>query len=159
MSASALHVVKYGACRVTVYPYLAKIATALQSGLSLRYPVASYASLETLTIQGTPQVSLVMEDTTVRETIGNGRVIRTLRFEQVITVVTILRDAGDQSVSDVLLEELGEWQAAILKILCRDHLLIGGPLKVLDLPKPEAIAGGSIAGRIRLGLTFAFEAE
>ena len=112
-----------------------------------------------MTIQGTPQIAIVMEDTTVRETIGKGRQIKTVRFDQVITVVTILRDAGDQSVTDPLLEELGEWQAAILNILCRDTLLVGGPLRILDLPKPEAVAGGAIAGRIRLGLQFAFEAE
>ena len=144
---------------MTVYPYLSKISTALQNGLSLQWPVLNYANLETMTIQGTPQIAIVMEDTTVRETIGKGRQIKTVRFDQIITVVTILRDAGDQSVTDPLLEELGEWQAAILNILCRDTLLVGGPLRILDLPKPEAVAGGAIAGRIRLGLQFAFEAE
>lgn len=143
----------------TVYPYLSAITSALQRGLDLQWPILTYANLETLTIQGSPQIAVVMEDTTVRETIGNGRVIRTLRFDQGVTILTILRDASDQAVTETLLAELGEWQANILHIVCRDVLLIGGPLKVLDLPKPEAIAGGAIAGRIRLGLQFAFEAE
>jgi hypothetical protein len=143
----------------TVYPYLSAIATALQTGLRLQWPVLNYANLETLTIQGTPQIAIVMEDTTVRETISKGRQIKTVRLDQIITVMTILRDASDQSVTDSLLVELGEWQANVLQVLCRDVLSVGGPLRILDLPKPEAVAGGAIAGRIRLGLQFAFEAE
>lgn len=143
----------------TVYPYLSVIAEALQSGLDLTWPILTYATLETLTIQGSPQIAVVVEDTTVRETIASGRRISALRCEQILTILTVLRDASDQAVTETLLVELGEWQANILQILCRDVLGVGGPLKVLDLPKPEAIAGGAIAGRIRLGLQFAFEAE
>ena len=143
----------------TVYPYITAITNALQTGLSLQWPIQCYANLESVTIQGTPQVSLVMEETVVRDVIGRGRTISTLRMDQTLTILMILRNASDQSVTNTLLLDLGEWQANILHLLCRDVLMSGGPLKVIDLPKPEAIAGGAIAGRIRLGLQFAFEAE
>jgi hypothetical protein len=144
----------------TIYPYLTQLTTALQNGLDLGgYPVLVYASLESVSLQGTPTVALVMEDTVVREAIYQGRTTQTLRLAQDLTVVTILRDASDQSVTTPLLEVLGTWQANILNLLCRDVLQIGGPLRIIDLPKPEAIAGGAIAGRIRLGVQFSFEVE
>ncbi len=143
----------------TVYPYIIAITNALQTGLALQWPIQCYANLESVTIQGTPQVSLVMEETVVRDVIGRGRTISTLRMDQTLTILVILRNASDQSVTNTLLLDLGEWQANILHLLCRDVLMSGGPLKIIDLPKPEAIAGGAIAGRVRLGLQFAFEAE
>lgn len=143
----------------TTYPYLSRLTTALQTGLTLGFPILVYASLESISIQGTPTVALVMEDTSVREVIAQGRTTQTLRLSQELSVVTILRDASDQNVTTPLLETLGEWQANILNILCRDVLQVGGPLRIINLPKPEAIAGGAIAGRIRLGIQFSFEVE
>lgn len=144
---------------MTLYPYLDSLITTLTSGLKLEFPIVAYANLEQVTIQGAPMVCLIADDTRIMETIKNVRSIKALRLYQEWTVMTILRDAGDQKVTNVLLKQLGEWQATILNLLCRELLTVGGPLQVIDLPKPESIDGGAIAGRIRLGVNFVLNAE
>lgn len=143
----------------TLYPYLDALVNALQTQLSLAYPVIAYANLESVSIQGTPCVALVAEESTVMDMIGGARKIKTIRFQQYWTVVVVLKDAGDQEVTAPLLRELGEWQASILSVLCNNVIEIGGPIKFLELQKPEVIAGGAIAGRLRFGIQFGFNAE
>lgn len=142
----------------TLYPYLDKLVTALGT-LKLTTPVEAFASLAAVNIQGSPQVSLVAGETSIKQTIGQGRVLQSFHLVQEWTVAIILRDAGDQKVSAALLRELGIWQARVLNVLMQDVLGVGGPINLLEIPQPEAIAGGAIAGRIRLGIQFVFNAE
>ena len=142
----------------TLYPYLDKLVLALET-LGLETPVEAFASLKSISIQGSPQVSLVAGDTTVKQTIGSGRVIQSWNMVQEWTVATILRDSSDQRVTSPLLAELGMWQARVLKVLMRDVIGVGGPIHLIEIPEPEAIAGGAIAGRIKLGIQFVFNSE
>jgi hypothetical protein len=142
----------------TIYPYLDKLVLALET-LDIETPVKAFASLKSINIQGSPQVSLVAGETTVKQTIGSGRSIQSWHMVQEWTVVVILRDAGDQSVTSSLLAELGTWKARVLKILMRDVIGVGGPIHLVEIPEPEAIAGGAIAGRIKLGIQFVFNSE
>ena len=105
------------AASTTTYPYLSTLTDALEKGLTLDYPVQAYASLESLSIQGTPLVALVIEDTPILDAIANGRKVREWRCLQNLTIVVVLRQAGDQAVTAELITTLGEWQAAILSIL------------------------------------------
>jgi hypothetical protein len=142
----------------TIYPHLEALVTALK-GLKLVTPVEAYASLAAINIQGSPQVALVAGETTIKQKIGQGRTIASLHMQQEWQVVVILRDAGDQKVTAPLLNELGVWQAKVLNILCKEIFTTGGPINLLDIPQPESIAGGAIAGRIRLGIQFVFTSE
>ena len=142
----------------TLYPYLDKLVLALET-LGLETPVEAFASLKSISIQGSPQVSLVAGDTTVKQTIGSGRVIQSWNMVQEWTVATILRDSSDQRVTSPLLAELGMWQARVLKVLMRDVIGVGGPIHLIEIPEPEAIAGGALAGRIKLGIQFVFTSE
>jgi len=142
----------------TIYPHLEALVTALK-GLKLVTPIEAYASLAAINIQGSPQVALVAGETTIKQKIGQGRTIASLHMQQEWQVVVILRDAGDQKVTAPLLNELGVWQAKVLNVLCKDVIQVGGPINFLDIPQPESIAGGAIAGRIRLGIQFVFTSE
>lgn len=142
----------------TIYPHLDKLLLALET-LGLETPVEAFASLKSISIQGSPQVSLVAGDTTVKQTIGSGRVIRSWNMFQEWTVAIILRDSSDQRVTSPLLAELGTWQARVLNVLMRDVIGVGGPIHLIEIPEPEAIAGGALAGRIKLGIQFVFTSE
>ena len=142
----------------TLYPYLDKLVLALET-LDLATPVDAFASLKSISIQGSPQVSLVAGETTVKQTIGSGRVIQSWNMIQEWTVATILRDSSDQRVTSPLLAELGTWQARVLNVLMRDVIGVGGPIHLIEIPEPEAIAGGALAGRIKLGIQFVFTSE
>jgi hypothetical protein len=144
---------------MTIYPHLDKLMTALNTGLSLDYPVMAYAALDQVSIQGTPSVCLVPEDAQVAEMIKSGRTIAAMRIQQEWLILTVLRDAGDQKVTAPLITQLGEWQARILQILMKDILSVGGPIRILDMPKADAIEGGAIAGKIRIGTQFVVNAE
>ncbi len=142
----------------TIYPHLDKLLLALET-LGLETPVEAFASLKSISIQGSPQVSLVAGDTTVKQTIGSGRVIQSWNMIQEWTVAIILRDSSDQRVTSPLLAELGTWQARVLNVLMRDVIGVGGPIHLIEIPEPEAIAGGALAGRIKLGIQFVFTSE
>lgn len=142
----------------TIYPHLDKLLLALET-LGLETPVEAFASLKSISIQGSPQVSLVAGDTTVKQTIGSGRVIQSWNMVQEWTVAIILRDSSDQRVTSPLLAELGTWQARVLNALMRDVIGVGGPIHLIEIPEPEAIAGGALAGRIKLGIQFVFTSE
>ena len=142
----------------TLYPHLDKLLLALET-LGLETPVEAFASLKSISIQGSPQVSLVAGDTTVKQTIGSGRVIQSWNMDQEWTVAIILRDSSDQRVTSPLLAELGTWQARVLNVLMRDVIGVGGPIHLIEIPEPEAIAGGALAGRIKLGIQFVFTSE
>ena len=142
----------------TIYPHLEALVTALKK-LKLVTPVEAYASLAAINIQGSPQVALVAGETSIKQKIGQGRTIDSLHMQQEWQVIVILRDAGDQKVTAPLLNELGAWQAKVLNILCKEIFTTGGPINLLDIPQPESIAGGAIAGRIRLGIQFVFTSE
>lgn len=142
----------------TIYPHLDKLLLALET-LGLETPVEAFASLKSISIQGSPQVSLVAGETTVKQTIGSGRVIQSWNMVQEWTVAIILRDSSDQRVTSPLLAELGTWQARVLNVLMRDVIGVGGPIHLIEIPEPEAIAGGALAGRIKLGIQFVFTSE
>lgn len=142
----------------TLYPHLDKLLLALET-LGLETPVEAFASLKSINIQGSPQVSLVAGDTTVKQTIGSCRVIQSWNMVQEWTVAIILRDSSDQRVTSPLLAELGTWQARVLNVLMRDVIGVGGPIHLIEIPEPEAIAGGALAGRIKLGIQFVFTSE
>ncbi len=142
----------------TIYPHLDKLLLALET-LGLETPVEAFASLKSISIQGSPQVSLVAGDTTVKQTIGSGRVIQSWNMVQEWTVAIILRDSSDQRVTSPMLAELGMWQARVLNVLMRDVIGVGGPIHLIEIPEPEAIAGGALAGRIKLGIQFVFTSE
>lgn len=149
----------YQSAQPTLYPYLDDLINALQTELELAYPVLAYATLETVSIQGTPTICLVAEDTTILDGIQSARRLQNIRVQQVWTILIVLRDAGDQQITTPLLRELGEWQANVLRILGRQAIPSGGPLNLIDCPKPEAIAGGAIAGRIRFQCQFVLNLE
>lgn len=142
---------------MTTTPHLSVLLEALTKGLDV--PVTAYANLEQVTIQSAPSVFLITEDLSVLETIKNVRAITSFRMRQEWLILTVLRDASDQSVTAPLITQLGEWQARILRILMTDVLIVGGPVQVLDCPKSEPIAGGAIAGKIRVATQFVFNAE
>ena len=142
----------------TIYPHLDKLLLALET-LGLETPVEAFASLKSISIQGSPQVSLVAGETTVKQTIGSGRVIQSWNMIQEWTVAIILRDSSDQRVTSPLLAELGTWQARVLNVLMRDVIGVGGPIHLIEIPEPEAIAGGALAGRIKIGIQFVFTSE
>lgn len=142
----------------TIYPHLDKLLLALET-LGLETPVEAFASLKSISIQGSPQVSLVAGETTVKQTIGSGRVIQSWNMFQEWTVAIILRDSSDQRVTSPLLAELGTWQARVLNVLMRDVIGVGGPIHLIEIPEPEAIAGGALAGRIKIGIQFVFTSE
>ena len=142
---------------MTTTPHLSVLLEALTKGLDV--PVTAYANLEQVTIQSAPSVFLIPEDLSVLETIKNVRAITSFRMRQEWLILTVLRDASDQSVTAPLITQLGEWQARILRILMTDVLISGGPVQVLECPKSEPIAGGAIAGKIRVATQFVFNAE
>jgi len=142
---------------MTTTPHLSVLLEALTKGLDV--PVTAYANLEQVTIQSAPSVFLITEDLSVLETIKNVRAITSFRMRQEWLILTVLRDASDQSVTAPLITQLGEWQARILRILMTDVLISGGPVQVLECPKSEPIAGGAIAGKIRVATQFVFNAE
>lgn len=144
---------------MTTYPHLSILIEALTKGLSLEYPIQAFASLEQVTLQGTPSVFLIPDDLSVRESIQGGRTISALRLTQDWTVLTVLRDAGDQKVTEPLITQLGEWQARIVTLLMKEVLTLGGPIKILEFPKAESIDGGAIAGKLRFQTQFVFNAE
>jgi hypothetical protein len=132
---------------------------SLTNGLELVYPVQAYANLEQVSIQGTPSVFLIPEDCTMLQVIPDVRKIKSFRMKQEWLILTVLRDAGDQKVTEPLITALGVFQAKILNILMTDVLLTGGPLQLIDCPKAESIEGGAIAGKIRIATQFVFNAE
>ena len=142
---------------MTTTPHLSVLLEALTKGLDV--PVTAYANLEQVTIQSAPSVFLITEDLSVLETIKNVRAITSFRMRQEWLILTVLRDASDQSVTAPLITQLGEWQARILRILMTDVLISGGPVQVLECPKSESIAGGAIASKIRVATQFVFNAE
>lgn len=144
---------------MTLYPHLSILIDALTKGLSLEYPIQAFANIEQVTLQGTPSVFLIPDDLSVRESIQGGRTISSLRLAQNWTLLTVLRDAGDQKVTEPLITQLGEWQARIVTLLMREVLALGGPIKILDFPKAESIDGGAIAGKLRFQTQFVFNAE
>lgn len=154
---NSVHRIEYGTSLYTTTPHLKVLMDALTNGLEI--PVEAYANLEQVTIQNAPSVFLIPEDLSVLETIKNVRAISSFRMRQEWLILTVLRDASDQSVTAPLITQLGEWQARILRILMTDVLISGGPVQVLDCPKSESIAGGAIAGKIRVATQFVFNAE
>lgn len=144
---------------MTTYPHLPILLDALTRGLSLEYPIQAFANLEQVTLQGTPSVFLIPDDLSVRESISGGRTITSLRLAQDWTLLTVLRDAGDQKVTEPLITQLGEWQARIVTLLMKEVLSLGGPIKILEFPKAESIDGGAIAGKLRFQTQFVFNAE
>ena len=153
----AIHHTEYGTNLPTTYPHLKILVDALTDGLEI--PVLAYANVEQVSIQNAPSVFLIPEDVQVVETIKSVRTITSFRMKQEWLLLTILKDASDQSVTSPLITQLGEWQARILRILMTKVLVVGGPIQILDCPKSESIAGGAIAGKIRLTTQFVFNAE
>jgi len=143
---------------MTIYPHLSLLMDAINQGLSLVYPVQAYANIEQVTIQGTPSVFLIPEDLSVLQVIPDVRKIKTFRMKQEWLILTVLRDAGDQKVTEPLITALGEYQAKIISILMGD-VVTGGPLQLIDCPKAESIEGGAIAGKIRIATQFVFNSE
>lgn len=148
---------EYGTILPTTYPHLKILVDALSDGLEI--PVLAYANVEQVSIQHAPSVFLIPEDVQVVETIKSVRTITSFRMKQEWLLLTVIRDASDQSVTSPLITQLGEWQARILRILMTKVLVVGGPIQILDCPKSESIAGGAIAGKIRLTTQFVFNAE
>lgn len=144
---------------MTIYPHLTLLMNAITNGLKLDQPVMAYANIEQVTLQGTPSIFLIPEEMVVLQTISNVRAITSLRMKQEWLILTVLRDAGDQNVTEPLITQLGEWQAKIINVLMKDVLISGGPIQLLDFPKNESISGGAIAGRIRIATQFVFNAE
>ena len=128
----------------TLYPHLDKLLLALET-LGLETPVEAFASLKSISIQGSPQVSLVAGETTVKQTIGSGRVIQSWNMFQEWTVAIILRDSSDQRVTSPLLAELGTWQARVLNVLMRDVIGVE-PVGML----PARHAHGGVSGLPRV---------
>ena len=153
----AIHHTEYGTNLPTTYPHLKILVDALTDGLEI--PVLAYANVEQVSIQNAPSVFLIPEDVQVLETLKSVRTITSFRMKQEWLLLTVLRDASDQSVTSPLITQLGEWQAKILRILMTKVLVVGGPIQILDCPKSESIAGGAIAGKIRLTTQFVFNAE
>ena len=149
----------YGSIMPTLYPHLTTLITALTNGLDVAIPVMAYANIEQVSIQNAPCVFLIPEDVSVVQTIANVRAISSFRMRQEWLILTVLKDSSDQNVTTPLITQLGEWQAQILQILMKDVLVSGGPIQVLDCPKSESIAGGAIAGKIRVATQFVFNAE
>ena len=153
----AIHHTEYGTNLPTTYPHLKILVDALTQGLEI--PVLAYANIEQVSIQNAPSVFLIPEDVQVMETIKSVRTITSFRMKQEWLLLTVIRDASDQSVTSPLITQLGEWQARILRILMTKVLVVGGPIQILDCPKSESIAGGAIAGKIRLTTQVVFDAE
>lgn len=144
---------------MTIYPHLSLLMNAITTGLKLKTPVQAYANIEQVSIQGSPCVFLIPEETAVVQTISNVRSVTSFRMKQEWLILIVLRDASDQNVTEPLITQMGEWQAKIINILMKDVLVSGGPIQVLDCPKSESIAGGAIAGKIRAVTQFVFNAE
>ena len=144
---------------MSVYPVLTELLAKLNSGLTLPNPVVAYADITQVSIQGTPTVCVVAEDSPVVQTIQNVRSITALRFRQEWEVVAILKDPSDQGVTETLLASLGELQYQVLKLLCGTFASVGGPVQILEVSKPVPIKGGAIAGRIRIGVQFVLNVE
>ena len=144
---------------MTLYPHLSLLMEAITTGMKLETPVKAYANIEQVSIQNAPCVFLIPEDTTIVETIKNVRAITSFRMKQEWLILIVLRDASDQNVTEPLISQMGEWQAKIINILMKDVLVSGGPIQVLDCPKSESIAGGAIAGKVRVATQFVFNAE
>lgn len=144
---------------MTIYPHLQLLMDAITKELALTYPVMAYANLEQITIQGTPSVFLIPETLTVLQTIPEIRTISAFRMSQEWLIITVLRDAGDQKVTQPLISKLGEIQAKITNLLMKEILVRGGPIQVIDYPKSESLEGGAIAGKIRISTQFVFNAE
>ncbi len=144
---------------MTLYPHLSLLMEAITTGMKLETPVKAYANIEQVSIQNAPCVFLIPEDTTIVETIKNVRAITSFRMKQEWLILIVLRDASDQNVTEPLITQMGEWQAQIQRIMMKDVLMSGGPIQVLDRPKSESIAGGAIAGKIRVATQFVFNAE
>ena len=153
----AIHHTEYGTSLPTTYPHLKILVDALTQGLAI--PVLAYANIEQVSIQNAPSVFLIPEDVQVVETLKSVRTITSFRMKHEWLLLTVLKDASDQSVTAPLITQLGEWQARILRILMTEVLVVGGPIQILDCPKSESIAGGAIAGKIRLTTQFVFNAE
>jgi hypothetical protein len=147
------------ATTVTLYPHLQRLIDVLTTGLQLDYPIQAFAQLEAITIQGAPSVCLIPGEVQVLQTIPGVRKITAFRLRQEWTIVTILRDAGDQKVTVPLIALIGEWHARILRLLMQEVLTEGGPIQLLDCPASEAIDGGAIAGKLRIGTQFVLNAE
>jgi hypothetical protein len=141
---------------MTFYPHLSLIKTALEK---LNVPVQVYANVESVSIQTAPCLILIPEATQVLQTIGSGRTISGFRFKQDWLLLTVLRDASDQLVTDELVSQLGEWQYRILQVLMKDVLQSGGPIQLNEGSKSEVIAGGAIAGQLRFASQFVINAE
>lgn len=141
---------------MTIYPHLDSIVEALET---LSYPVFVAASLDTINNQVNPAIHVVPEDLEIQQIIGDNKSIHALRMRQVWVILLVLHDPNDQFVGDVLLKQLGEDQAAILNVLCRRIVNSGGPMQILDVPKPTTYQGGFVAGQIRIGCQFQFVAE
>lgn len=140
----------------TLYPHLSPLIKALeQTGL----PVTAFASMESIVHQSAPALYLLPEDIEIKESIGDGRTITAIRISQQWLILIVLSDAGDQFSGSESLEQLGEWQARIVKILAQRVLSKGGPIQVLDIPKPMVYAGGMITGQIRIGSQFVLSME
>lgn len=141
----------------TVYPHLQVIMDAIATATGL--PVTAFASLAAIPIQHAPAIFVVPEEMTVLETIADRKTITALRFEHVLSVITLLKDAGDQTVGTPLVLALGELQALILNTLGQTRLKPGGPITIIDLPKSESFLGGFVAGRIRFSTQFILTVE
>lgn len=140
---------------MTLYPHLTILKNAL---MTLDIPVFVYANLESVSIQQAPCLILIPESTSFVETIKGQRSITSIRCRQEWLLLTILRDASDQYVTDELVSQLGEWQYRILHVLMNDVLKTGGPIQLNECPKSEVIAGGAIAGNLRLSSQFVLNA-
>lgn len=144
---------------MTIYPHLSVLMETLTQGLQLHHPVMAYASLDQVTIQGTPSLFLIPEDLSIVQSIADLRTITSLRMRQEWLLITVLRDSSDQKVTTPLINRLGEFQARLLNLLMKDVLVKSGPLQIMDCPKSEPIEGGAIAGKIRISTQFVFNSE
>jgi len=141
---------------MTLYPHLSPLKTALEK---LKVPVLVYANLESVSIQSAPCLILIPESTQIAQVIQGVRTMSGLRLKQEWVLLTVIRDPGDQLVTDELVSQLGEWQYRILQVLMKDILQSGGPIQLSECPKSEVIAGGAIAGQLRFSSQFVLNAE
>jgi hypothetical protein len=140
----------------TVYPHLSLLKDAFDNGLSLKGAdqVKVIADESQISIQGNTNVFLIIEDAPIIEVIKDVRKISAVRFRQEWSIVSVISNSEDQLVTSPLIISLGKWQYRIIQILCTDILGKGGPIQLSELPKPEPIKGGAIAGRVRFGTQF-----
>lgn len=144
---------------MTLYPHLELISKTITDGLT-PIPVMVVASEQSISQQGTPSVYVIPEDSLVMETIGGNRSITSLRFQQDVSIIVVLHEAGEQVSRKSSLTVLGELQASIVNLLCKNIIKnVGGPIRIVKVNKPDVYSGGFLVGKIQLNSQFVFNAE